>query len=437
MLDSVSTPEKSKDHSEKTLHMSEAEIMKQMIQEAFEQFNLKSQTLTQAYQELKKEVARVNMELEHKNQELEQAGEFLNKVFQGMMEGIMVLDSGNRIIKTNQALLSILGCEEGNVSEKQLSDIPSLSPLQKWVETCRRSPYDQHNKIMKAGDKWLELSGTFFGKDRLEFLLVVKDLTEVKDLRKQLIQSESLAGLGQMAVTVAHEIRNPLGGIEGFAALLKRDLSANSSHLQLLDKIISGVRELNAFITALLTFSKPVKVNPSQASLDQIVDKVILYSGKTETEDSLSGIKVLKKSMSPVMIHSDSDLIRQAVLNLLLNAYQILDNQGRVEIEFSEIETLPELADPLPVRIIKSFDFEENRRHVLISVRDSGPGIPIEVAEKMFKPFFTTKAFGTGIGLSMVQKITEALEGKIEVFSCCPLGGAEFKIYLPDLAGEK
>jgi signal transduction histidine kinase len=443
MLESVSSPSRQKEKGQaekrtgKTAPRSEQEILKQMMQTAFEEFNLKSQTLTKAYQELKEEVARVNLELEIKNKELERTGEFLNKVFQGMVEGLMVLDKENHILKTNQALLSILRCDEKSVSGKKLSGIPLLRPLQKWVDACRKGSSDQHNKIMNTEDKWLELSGTLVGKDRHEFLLVIKDLTEVKDLRKQLVQNESLAGLGQMAVTVAHEIRNPLGGIEGFAALLKRDLSGNTSHLQLVDKIISGVRELNAFITALLVFSKPLKINPALLSPEEVVNKAILYSGKNETQDSYPHIQIIKKYVSGVTLHSDADLIRQMILNLLLNAYHVIEDTGQVEIEVSLTRKMPETDVPAPVRSIQSLDFDPNRKHLLIRISDSGPGISLDIAEKMFKPFFTTKALGTGIGLSMVQKITEVLEGKIEVGSHSSLGGAEFKIYLPDLAEEE
>ena len=209
---------------------------REMMQGAIEEFNHKSLALTEAYQKLKKEIARVNLELERKNQELsstnkalDQASAFLNNVFQSMSNGLLVIDNNNSILKTN-AFLDQLFAEDTRAWEGQLiTAVPIPPPLKEVIAAARdtvKSPYEGTLRIFVNGqERWIEVTGSIVDNtEGRELLLLIRDVTEMKDLRQQLIQNESLAGLGQLAVTVAHEIRNPLGGIEGFAALLRRDL---------------------------------------------------------------------------------------------------------------------------------------------------------------------------------------------------------------------
>ncbi len=416
--------------------------LNQTIQKAFEEFNEKSQKLTNAYNDLKKEVARVNLELENKNRELEnknreldRAKVFLDSVFQGMINGIMVLDKEAKIIKVNESLLKLIKKEETDLLCRNIHEINELKPFLRFFESSKHSDsktiYSACRLTIENEVLWLELSGSGVGED---FILVVHNLTEVRDLRKQLVQNASMAGLGEMAVTVAHEIRNPLGGIEGFASLLKRDLADNPKHLQLLEKIISGVRHLNQFIGGLLTFSKPIPIHPRAVDLNLAIHKAIHYSGKNEELDKYPQVSILTQTDEEIHLSTDPDLIQQLLINLLLNAFQIMNNEGTVKIFLKSVEHLGDYKDTTALKTIKSLNYDPLKKGILISVSDSGPGITPEIGKKLFSPFFTTKAFGTGIGLSMVHKIVDTLEGKIDTYSKSELGGAEFRILLPELA---
>jgi PAS domain S-box-containing protein len=420
----------------------DAAALEETMRRAFDEFNARSRTLTRAYQGLKKEIARVNLELERKNtqlseknRELDRANEFLDSLFEGMTNALCVLDRRQRILKVNGALKRLVGKNDAELSGKRLSEIPELEPLSRFAANARKAdPGERHRGCtipLPGGRKWLELTGSLIpGGER--FVLEIRDLTELKDLRNRLVQSATLAGLGQMSVTVAHEIRNPLGGIEGFASLLKRDLADNPSHAKLLEKIIEGVQNLNRFIGCLLDFSKPLKVRARPVLLKNLIEKSIQYSGKHDGADQYREIRIERRIASGCEVVSDPELIQQVVLNLLLNAYQAMNGSGRVRIHVS-MKKKGRIARHPGSRVVESVRYESARRHVLISVADSGPGIDVGTLETIFQPFFTTRAFGTGIGLATVHKIVEGLEGRIDVIPAGSLGGAEFRIYLPGL----
>ncbi|EKD26689.1 MAG: Sensor protein [uncultured bacterium] len=418
--------------------------LNEFFKKAFEEFNAQSRILTNAYTELKKEVARVNVELENTNKELssknialDHTRKFLDSVLQGMTNGIIVIDESLNVIKVNESFLKMLKLEEKEILSKNLNELKKLEFLSKFTKSSLKRNIREHHfsacRIdIEKESLWLELSGSFVG-DGKDFLIVIKDLTEVKDLRKQLVQNSTLADLGQMAVTVAHEIRNPLGGIEGFAALLKRDLADNEKHSKLLGKIISGVRHLNEFISGLLSFSKQIRVNIREFSVIDVVDKAILYAGKGKEFDSNDKIKIKKTVSSKFVLKSDPELIQQIILNIVLNAIQIIsDEEGVIEIKVQKKDNIKFVSSP-GMLAVKSMNFISERDHIEITVKDSGPGISDADLENIFKPFFTTKAFGTGLGLPMVYKILELLEGGMEIYGKSNLGGAKFKIYLPNI----
>ena len=170
-----------------------------------------------------------------------------------------------------------------------------------------------------------------------------------------------------------------------------------------MDKIIHGVRNLNDFITQLLTFAKILQVHPKNLDLEKCIDKAMLYSGVDTTHAPVASLHMQKDLEGLVALCSDPDLIQQMLLNLLLNAMDVVDTEGRVTIRVREYPDGPGKGRAGAVHSIQSIHFDGARRHVGLAVMDSGPGIEADIAEKLFTPFFTTKATGTGIGLSMVS----------------------------------
>ncbi len=240
---------------------------------------------------------------------------------------------------------------------------------------------------------------------------------EVGRLREELARKnrllrrrEKLAALGEMAAGVAHEIRNPLGGIRLLVSLLAKDLYDRPDTLNLVNKIAGGVADLEALVTDILEFGRPSEPHPMPLELEIVVLATIeMAAGRI----ARIGAEVeVSKELEGVVIHSDQALLQRALLNLLLNALEA--GEPRAE---------------QPRRVVIGLR-PAPKDHVILSVRDNGPGIPAELMDRIFNPFFTTKHRGTGLGLAIVHQIAETLGGSVWAANHGE-GGAVFSLCLP------
>lgn len=229
---------------------------------------------------------------------------------------------------------------------------------------------------------------------------------ELSEKNQMLERRNRLAALGEMAAGMAHEIRNPLGGIQLYASLLAKDVADRPGAAELVKKISGGVRRLEGLVSQVLQFTREMRANLGAADLAEIVTESIGLAGA-----SIAGkqIELLVDGPQALEVMVDGVLIGQAVLNLVLNAVEAMDAGGRVKVMYG------------PPR-----DGSEARQFFIV-VEDSGPGIPARVMDRIFNPFFTTKDSGTGLGLAIVHRIVEAHEGAISA-SNREGGGARFEI---------
>ncbi|CAN5648531.1 hypothetical protein BH09PLA1_BH09PLA1_22050 [soil metagenome] len=223
---------------------------------------------------------------------------------------------------------------------------------------------------------------------------------ELSEKNRLLERKNRLAALGEMAAGMAHEIRNPLGGIQLYASLLAKDVADRAASHELVLKISNGVKRLETIVSQVLQFSRDIRISSVQCDLAQLVRQTIEL---TTHENCL----VCGPESMPVCV--DSLLIGQSLLNLALNAIEAMDGQGELRIEYSP---------PLAGSDAKQF-------HLI--VRDHGPGIEPAVIDRIFNPFFTTKDSGTGLGLSIVHRVIEAHDGTV-MASNCEDGGAKFEV---------
>ena len=241
--------------------------------------------------------------------------------------------------------------------------------------------------------------------ERLEYQ-VRRLRDELADKNRELARKERLAALGQMAAGLAHEIRNPLGGIRLFASLLEKDLAQQPEPLALTRKISSGVGSLNQLVCDILDFAGDIRLQPSLLDVKELVHECVeLLAAEIDHNRSRVVIEVAEDTA----LTADAKQLRSALLNLLRNAIDAAGNDGCVFITVSELE---------------------EREALRLRIADNGPGIPPEHMDKVFNPFFTTKETGTGLGLSMVHRIIDAHGGHIRV-TAGPQGGACFVIELP------
>ena len=248
--------------------------------------------------------------------------------------------------------------------------------------------------------------------------LFFKDLTRVEQLEERERLRDRLAALGEMAAAIAHEVKNPLAGIEVMAGLLKRQLADSQDAQAILADIIKEAKMANAIVLEVLEFVRPIRLQVERVSLgDAITDAVSLSEGH-----GLRGQVAIDASLPADLpaIQGDPHQLRQIFTNLLINVYEALSGHGTVRIAAA---TLPE--EDLP-----GGSENVSGPTVLVEVIDDGPGMAPEVVDKIFSPFFTTKPQGSGLGLAIVRKIVDAHDGRIDVNSR-PGQGTTFRVTLP------
>ena len=232
-----------------------------------------------------------------------------------------------------------------------------------------------------------------------------QSLQELEQAQFQLIRTEKLAALGQLAAGVAHEINNPLGTITIYAHILKRSLEPDDPRGEDIDLIISEAARTKEIVQGLLSFARETKLKPGETNINELVEETL---GLIVNQVLFQNIKI-KKNLQADMptLFADATQLKQVFLNIVLNAAQAMAGKGSLTITTSHDAGL-----------------------IIIRIKDTGPGIPPENIGKLFNPFFTTKEKGTGLGLAISYGIVERHSGKIDVET--ELGkGSTFIITLP------
>lgn len=225
---------------------------------------------------------------------------------------------------------------------------------------------------------------------------------ELSEKNRELERRQRLAALGEMAAGMAHEIRNPLGGIELYASMLASDVADRPESARLVSRIRGGVKRLESLVGQVLRFTREITVHAERVDIAAIVDEQVEACGRPGR-----GATIEAAGPRPLMATVDPALFAQAVLNLVLNAIEACGAGGRVAVAWGG----------------------GGDAGVTLSVRDNGPGVPPEIVDRIFNPFFTTKENGTGLGLAIVHRIVESHGGTIHV-SGAPEGGAVFEVRL-------
>jgi signal transduction histidine kinase len=248
--------------------------------------------------------------------------------------------------------------------------------------------------------------------------MLFKDLTRVEQLEERERLRDRLAALGEMAAAIAHEVKNPLAGIEVMAGLLRRRLPERADAQEMLSDIIREAKAANAIVLEVLEFVRPVQLQVEPVALPALLERALQIAGR---QASPGGVAV-DVSVPPGLpaIEGDEHQLTQVFTNLLTNAFEALGGAGRVAVSaaLQPAESDPHGEDP------------HARATVRVEVTDDGPGVPDEARDRIFAPFFTTKPRGSGLGLSIVRKLVDAHEGAIDVMAGGE-GGTTFRITLP------
>jgi len=250
--------------------------------------------------------------------------------------------------------------------------------------------------------------------------LFFKDLTHVEQMEERERLRDRLAAVGEMAAVMAHEIKNPLAGIEVLAGLLRRKAPQNPDVQTLVTDIIGEAKMANAIVQEVLEFVRPVRLQVDHTSVAKALSSAeAMADGKAKR----GNIAVRKSVPADLpLVAADQYQLTQVFANLLINAYEALGGNGRVEISARVATTSADGA--------LAPDGHEPVATVVIEIADDGPGLPPEISDKIFNPFFTTKPQGSGLGLAIVRKIVDAHEGRIDVVTGQGLG-TRFRVTLP------
>ncbi|TNF55340.1 PAS domain-containing protein, partial [bacterium] len=253
-------------------------------------------------------------------------------------------------------------------------------------------------------------SGNFVGT-----VNVSRDITELHALRERLHTAERMAALGEMAARVAHEIRNPLISVGGFARRLEKRLDGELHDHAMI--IVEEVQRLEKILKEILSFVKGVKFTKNKIDLNELIDSIVKLSKSEILEKGNTITKDL--SATPINVNIDSDRLREAILNIIKNANRATES-GTVTVRTKRIN-----------------------HDALIEISDEGCGIRQEELKNIFTPFFTTMPEGTGLGLAITNRIVQEHKGRIDVVSTCQEDmreekrpykgktGTTFRVYLP------
>jgi PAS domain S-box-containing protein len=351
-----------------------------------------------------------------------QAEQELENIFESISDMVYFTGKDDIIRKANRAVANKIGEPVESIVGKKCYEV-----FHKTSEPWKNCP---HKKTVLTGKPSIEeledpfLGGTFLVStspifDKSGGLIgtvhIVRDTSELKKLREKVAAGERMAALGAMASKVAHEIRNPLSSVGGFARRLEKQLSGDLKEYAKI--IVDEVSRLEGILNDALSFVRSAPAGKTEFDLGELIDSVFNLLGPAVTEN---GNLLTREVERPVMIRADYDRIKEALINLITNANESTTS-GNIIIRAYRQTITPEqdlMRHGAP------------NREVVIEIQDNGCGIKEENISRIFDPFFTTRASGTGLGLSITKRIVEDHGGRIDAESNCETG-TKFKIYLP------
>jgi PAS domain S-box-containing protein len=380
-----------------------------LLLEAFEMFTHASSSLESAFNELQMRAQRLTEELEAKNQELEislrekeEAQNYLKTILERLPCGVFVLDQEGELSLCNPMAAEVLGKHKGKAQRPKGS--------QPFISSGLRSDFAESVSSGRSGEveipfvsgnrkRVLATSGaplTDAAGSRVGTLHIIRDITEMKALQEKSKRTERLSAMGEMAVELAHEIRNPLGSVELFASLLAKELAGDPKRWA--DNIRMGIRSLNNIVSNMLHFANPLSARLEELNLHEVVQETLAFTDAI-TEQREVRVNKLLEAGDP-FFNGDRELLKQMMLNLILNAMKAMPAKGSLTIRTRNVG-----------------ERKSRGRSLELQVQDTGIGIPPENLNHIFDPFFTTNKNGTGLGLSVVHQIVERHAGTIRVES--------------------
>jgi two-component system sensor histidine kinase PilS (NtrC family) len=340
---------------------------------------------------------------------------FHKNVIDNIPSGLLTIDTQGKVSMVNDAACAILGMTRGDTVGKPMGQV--LAGIEGWEAREGRDD----SRVPRAEIRFTRADGTevYLGfstspmKDSegrsIGRVVIFQDLTPIRQMEERVRIADRLAGVGELAAGLAHEIRNPLASIAGSSQLLRESSASSGESATLLDIIGRESHRLNGLITDFLAYTGPSQRETMRLDVSALLRDVAGAVRAGEAREK--GVAVDLAPLPALLVEGDGEQLKQVMWNLVRNAVQAAPAGGRVMIDGFE-------------------QIRHGSRYVVAMVSDTGAGIASADLEKIFNPFFTTKEGGTGLGLSISQRIVHQHKGFIEVRPA-PGKGCVFSVFLP------
>ncbi len=341
----------------------------------------------------------------------------IRTLLEALDESIVVLDGDLKVNSFNPAVVRLLHCPSQDAFEacfaRILEENMSLRDLIRQFKTLNEKTLSRELVVWVTDDRELNMNVTLHRLDSNRFLMTFKDLSRIKELQNNLLRSMKFGIIANLVSSISHEIRNPLSAVGIHTEILSTRLHKEYPELdpklkKSLNIIQNEIKRIHRIHTQFFNLARKRDLKLSTLKPNALIDDVMQLVQHHALEQQISLETELDSNID--FIYGDADQLKQVVLNVILNAFQAVGEEGKVRIKTSQ-----------------------DRQKIYIEITDNGPGIPPEVGEHIFDLYFTTKADGGGIGLALCKKIVEAHEGRIW-FRSMPGKGATFTIALPRIS---
>ena len=326
---------------------------------------------------------------------------------------VAITDVSGRITYVNDTFCQISGYARDELLGRDHRIVNSNYHSKEFIRDLWRTIASGHvwqgelrNRAKDGRIYWVDTTIVPFLNERgkpYQYIAIRSDITARKLAEEKLVQQAALARVGQMAAVVAHEVRNPLAGIKGAVQVLMSRRAPGDTELPVMRDIVGRIDSLSELINDLMLYARPRAPRLSHVELKPLIADAVTIVRRDPTAQA---VEILAEG-DDVSATADEELIRATVLNLLINAAQAMGGHGRIVVTLRKSGTF-----------------------ATIEVRDTGPGIPLEIRAQVFDPFFTTKARGGGLGLPIARRTAELHGGSVD-FECPDGGGTVVTMMLP------
>lgn len=346
------------------------------------------------------------------------ARQYATQIFNDINSGLIVIDTHSKVIEINRTACSILGIKKDELIGKSFMELfPNLPEENNILPNSLIEGLTVRNKAFtwtSAGNTYELLLDSHhlyneFGEQAGAYV-IFKDVSNLRTISEKMQRSDRLSMIGQVAAGTAHEIRNPLTSIRGFLQIIGGSLvdAGMVKEREYVDLMLTEIKRINSLVDQFLLLSKPRDIQYRVVDLNHVLKEIIPI---IQNEAILHNVEILDITDGSLpSIIGDSELLKQVFLNICKNGVEAIGKKGKVIIDY---------------------ELKHEEKKVSINIHDTGPGIPPYVIDRLFDPFFTTKEEGTGLGLSVCQRIVQDLGGTIRVSS--KGFGTTFHVILPYL----